>query len=108
MWRGGEVISLPIWVIALVGALITGGGVIAAVAVRISKGENALTAAKEARECAERARQEIADYKTHVAGTYVSHAAMAEVERRIMDGVKELGQRIERLFHPSLPGAGGQ
>jgi hypothetical protein len=106
MWRNGSVSTAinPMVIIALFTLFILAAGIIAALAIRINKGENALDTAKTAQVTADKAITELSDYKVHVAETYVSHAAMADVERRLSDQIKALGERIERLFHPAHPG----
>lgn len=92
----------------LIGALmliLTVAGVIAAWAIRINKGESALDAAKRAQDTADEAKADLAKHKLWVAENYVSHTAMTELERRLTDQIKELGARLERLFHPPSPGA---
>jgi hypothetical protein len=78
-------------------------GTVAAWAIRINKGEEALKLAKDAKESADAAKAELANYKVHVAETYVSHTNLAELERRLTDSIKAVGDRLERLFHPTPP-----
>lgn len=92
-------------IIGLCSLAIVIAGLIAAWAIRINKGESALDAAKLAAARAEQTAKEIADLKVHVAETYVSHSAMAEVERRLTDTINSVVLRLERLFHPTPPHA---
>jgi ABC-type hemin transport system substrate-binding protein len=80
-------------------------GAVAAWAIRINKGAEALKAADHAQKTADEAKQELAAHKLWVAENYVSHTAMFELERRLTDAIKEVGARVERLFHPPPPAA---
>jgi hypothetical protein len=91
------------WMIGAAALALTVAGIVATWAVRISKGETAADAAKKAQETADKAREELSDYKIHVAETYVSHNALSELERRLNEAIKGVGDRLERLFHPAPP-----
>lgn len=89
--------------IALLTLVLVAAGVVATWAIRISKGESAMDAAKAAQASADEAKADLAKHKLWVAENYVSHTAMSELERRLSDQIKELGVRLERLFHPTPP-----
>lgn len=91
----------PDWVIAAAGLAFALIGAVATLAVRMNKGAEALKAAEKAQTTADEAVANLAAHKLWVAENYVSHTSMGELERRLSDQIKALGERIERLFHPT-------
>lgn len=96
---------MEVWPIAAAGLVLTLIGSVATLAVRMNKGTDALAAAVKAQATADEAKADLAAHKLWVAENYVSHTAMTELERRLTDAIKEVGSRVERLFHPPLPPA---
>lgn len=99
--RGHGEVSTADIIVAAAGLLLTVVGIIAGLAIRVNKGTEALKAAERAQQSADEAKAALSDHKLWVAENYVSHGAMRDLENRITEQFRELGARIERLFHPT-------
>ena len=93
----------PAWIIALVALALTVLGIVATWSIRINKGESAAESAKKAQDTADKALAELSAFKAHVAETYASNKTLEQMERRLMEALNRLGDRFDRLFHPSPP-----
>ena len=71
--------------------------------LRVGKGEGAAEAVKRQQDHIDRLERDFANFKEHVASNYASNSTVAEVEKRIVDAINRLGDRLDRLFHPTPP-----
>jgi hypothetical protein len=65
---------------------------------RIVKGETAAKAVERLEADVAKLRGEFADYKEHVAQTYVSTSTIEQMESRLIDAINRLGDRLDRVL----------
>jgi hypothetical protein len=111
--------SVVAWgsLVAAIGFAITIGGVLVRLIDRLNKAETAATAAASKAESAavsivangvriDRVASDLAEHEKEVAEKYVSHAALASCEARIVDAVKSIGQRVDLAMLEFAKGRG--
>lgn len=68
--------------------------------LRVGKGESAAKAVEHLEGRVERTERELADFKAHVAATYASNHTLDQMEKRVVDAINRLGDRMDGLFKP--------
>lgn len=97
------------WIVALGGLILTALGVYAGWVARIMKGEGAAETAAKALAKADEVSKELhsridgvakdlGEFKEHVARDYASNRALEQMEKRVVDAISRLGDRLDRAF----------
>lgn len=86
------------WAIGLGGFVLAALGAVAGWAIRINTGERADASAKRAHERIDELAKEVGDFKAEVAANYVSNRTLDQMERRVVDAINRLGDRLDNVF----------
>jgi flagellar basal body-associated protein FliL len=88
-------IAVAAIVVTIVLAII---GAVAIWAVRVNKGVSAEKSAEKAHERIDELNSAFGEFRAHVAANYASNTMLDQMEKRVVDAINRLGDRLDRAF----------